>query len=170
VLVALGGFFGALALASLAEYWGHRFMHGGFKRKKHAQHHRSGVGQGLLREMLGYTRGSFPLLPLGFLHSTAAGCGFLAGALFFSAFAAYSHELQHQFPECCFWLRRPVHHLHHAHGMWHHNFGISLDLWDRVFGTYQPRLYFRPARTDWRNLLRVKWLGPATPDPADGVD
>ena len=42
--------------------------------------------------------------------------------------------------------------------MWHHNFGITFDVWDRVFGTYR-RLAWQPiARPAWRNLLRIQWV------------
>ena len=41
-------------------------------------------------------------------------------------------------PLISFWLPRPVHYLHHRENMWRHNFGISLDIWDRVFATYKP--------------------------------
>jgi sterol desaturase/sphingolipid hydroxylase (fatty acid hydroxylase superfamily) len=132
-------------------------MHLWLKRAKHVQHHQSGVGQGFLREFFGYARGSWPLLPAGFLYSLGAGVGFMAGGLLYSAFAAYAHELQHEHPECCFWLKRPVHHLHHSERMWNHNFGITFDVWDRVFGTYRREHYQRPARDSWWNLFRVKW-------------
>jgi len=39
-----------------------------------------------------------------------------------------------------------VHYIHHAHNQWHHNFGLCLDIWDRVFGTYQP--------TEWEDRLK----------------
>ena len=147
----------AFVVGSFAEYWGHRLMHLWLKRAKHVQHHQSAVGQGFLREFLGYTRGSWPLLLTGFVCSLEAGVGFAAGALLYSAFAAYAHELQHEHPECCFWLIRPVHHIHHCERMWNHNFGITSDVWDRVFGTYRHVNYQRPARGSWRNLFRVKW-------------
>jgi sterol desaturase/sphingolipid hydroxylase (fatty acid hydroxylase superfamily) len=98
---------------------------------------------------------------VGFLHSFEAGIGFLAGGLFYAAWAAYSHQLQHERPELCFWLRRPVHYLHHHHHLWHHNFGISVSFWDHVFGTYkkvdwQPPP--RPERLSPLMYLRIKWF------------
>ncbi|HXK20584.1 MAG TPA: sterol desaturase family protein, partial [Polyangiaceae bacterium] len=119
------------------------------------------------REIAGYTGGSWPIFPLGFLYSVQAGMGFALGALCYAVFAAYAHELQHQYPECCFWLRRPVHHLHHAEKMWHHNFGITFDIWDRVFGTYRPSDYQPPARRAWGNLFRVKWVASAVAGSQD---
>ena len=147
----------AFVVGSLAEYWGHRLMHVWLKRAKHIQHHQSGQSQGLLHEFRGYAFGSWPLFGVGLLHSLEAGVGFAGGALVYSAFAAYAHELQHEHPECCFWLTRPVHHIHHTQKMWHHNFGITCDVWDRVFGTYQRGDYQCPTQRSWRNLVRVKW-------------
>ncbi|MFP4132533.1 MAG: hypothetical protein ACLFQP_05530 [Halothece sp.] len=31
----------------------------------------------------------------------------------------------------------PVHYVHHQFGMWHDNFGLSIDWWDHVFETDQ---------------------------------
>jgi sterol desaturase/sphingolipid hydroxylase (fatty acid hydroxylase superfamily) len=156
VPVWVAAFLLAFVVGSLAEYWGHRAMHVWFKRARHIQHHQSASNQGLLREFWGYSRGSWPLFGVGFLHSLAAGVGFAAGGLFYSAFAAYAHELQHEHPECCFWLSQPVHHIHHTEKLWHHNFGITFDIWDRLFGTYRRIDYERGPRA-WRNLVRVKW-------------
>lgn len=148
----------AFVVGSLAEYWGHRSMHAWFKRARHVEHHRSGANQGFAREFFGYARGSWPFFAAGLLHSGEAGVGFAAGGLVFSAFAAYAHELQHEHPECCFWLSTPVHHIHHTEEMWEHNFGITFDVWDRVFGTYRRTDYQHPANRSWRKLFRVKWL------------
>jgi sterol desaturase/sphingolipid hydroxylase (fatty acid hydroxylase superfamily) len=151
----------ALFVGSLVEYWGHRLMHAWLLRKRHAEHHKLGTGQGWLWEFRDYVLGTCYIMPLGFVHSLAAGYGFLSGALFYGAFAAYSHQLQHEKPDLCFWLRRPVHYLHHSQHMWKNNFGISIDLWDRVFGTYrsvewQPERRFRDYPP--LSLIRIKWL------------
>lgn len=158
----------AFFVGSLAEYWGHRAMHAWFKRARHIEHHRGTSTHGVLRELWGYLRGSWPLFGVGFAHSFGAGVAFALGGMGYSAFAAYAHELQHEHPECCFWLSQPLHHTHHAAKMWHHNFGITFDIWDRVFGTYR-RVPYERAPAEWRNLLKVKWRAvPATarPDPA----
>ena len=158
VPVWASAFLTAFVVGSLAEYWGHRVMHLWFKKAKHIEHHRSGTGQGFVREFFGYTRGSWPLFVAGFLYSLEAGAGFAFGGLLFSALAAYAHELQHEHPECCFWLSQPVHHIHHAEKMWDHNFGITVDVWDRLFGTYRRVERRQPAGVSWRNLLRIKWF------------
>lgn len=159
MLVGLCAFVMALVLGTLVEYWGHRFMHSWLLKKKHALHHRDGWGQGWLGEFFDYVVGTVWLLPWGFLYSLEAGIGFLAGGLCYAVFAAYSHQLQHERPELCFWLKRPVHYLHHQHHMWHYNFGISLDLWDRVFGTYK-QVEWNPERKRYplRSYLQIKWF------------
>ena len=161
MLVGLTAFLVAVLLGTFVEYWGHRCMHRWLLRRRHARHHQQGTGQGWLGEFFDYTTSTVPLMWLGFLHSLEAGIGWVAGAVFYGAWAAYSHQLQHERPELCFWLRRPVHYLHHHHHMWHHNFGISLSLWDHVFGTYrtvdwQPDAGRSPSRLDY---FRINWLG-----------
>jgi sterol desaturase/sphingolipid hydroxylase (fatty acid hydroxylase superfamily) len=156
--VWLAAFLVALPVGSLVEYWGHRAMHTWLMRKKHAQHHQEEIGQGWFWEFLDYFLPTLVFDVLGFLYSLEAGIGFAAGGACFAAFAAYAHQLQHEMPELCFWLVRPVHYLHHKNHMWKTNFGISLDVWDRVFGTYK-RVEWKPERRYplWR-LFAIKWI------------
>jgi sterol desaturase/sphingolipid hydroxylase (fatty acid hydroxylase superfamily) len=154
------GFGIALVLGSLVEYWGHRLMHAWLLKKRHARHHRDGDGQGWLGEFRDYFLGSVVFLPWGFLYSWQLGLGWLAGGIVYGMFAAYSHQLQHEKPELCFWLVRPVHYLHHENHQWHHNFGISLDIWDRVFGTYKKMTWNLNQHVGKRNfwdLFRIRW-------------
>lgn len=130
----------AFVLASLVEYWVHRLMHGSPKLKiseKHRNHHRDGTGQGVLWEFLDYVKGTILAMCLMFFVSPIAGAGWLLGALVFAAFSSYAHQLQHDNPTRCFWMKMPVHYVHHKYGMWHHNFGLAVDWWDHVFGTYK---------------------------------
>ncbi len=161
LLEGLCAFLLAVIIGTLLEYWVHRLMHWRFfLGRRHAEHHRRGTGQGVVGEFFDYTIGVVPVLWVGFLYSLPAGIGFVAGGLGYAVFAAYSHQLQHERPELCFWLRRPVHYLHHHQHMWRHNFGISLDIWDRVFGTYKP-VAWQPERRPWqyplRNYLQIQW-------------
>lgn len=148
----------ALVVGTLVEYWAHRMMHAWLLRKKHAEHHKEGVGQGWFWEFLDYFLPTLPIAGVGFLYSLEAGIGFAAGAICYAAFAAYSHQLQHEHPELCFWLIRPVHYLHHKNHMWKTNFGISIDLWDRVFGTYRYVDWQREAPFRFWELFRIKWI------------
>jgi sterol desaturase/sphingolipid hydroxylase (fatty acid hydroxylase superfamily) len=159
--VWLTAFLIAFSVGTLVEYWGHRAMHSWLLRKKHAEHHRDGFGQGWLGEFVDYFVGTLFLLWAGFLYSVEAGIGFAAGGVFYAMWAAYSHQLQHEHPDLCFWLRRPVHHLHHEGHMWRTNFGISLSLWDHVFRTYK-HVEWRRARplreVPLRAYFQIKWL------------
>ena len=156
----------AFVLASLVEYWVHRLMHGSPKLKiseKHRNHHRDGTVGCKSREVCQFTvaedtrlclvvrvagcshshllddvKGTILVMCLMFLVSPVAGAGWLLGALVFAAFSYYAHQLQHDNPTKCFWMKMPVHYVHHKYGMWHHNFGLALDWWDHVFGTYKP--------------------------------
>jgi sterol desaturase/sphingolipid hydroxylase (fatty acid hydroxylase superfamily) len=156
----------ALVVGSLVEYWGHRAMHTWLLKKKHALHHRDGDGQGWLGEFVDYFVGSLFIVWVGFLYSVEAGIAFLAGGVVFAMWAAYSHQLQHEQPDLCFWLRRPVHYLHHHGHMWHYNFGISMDLWDRVFGTYKVMDWQRKRRfreVPLRAYFQIHWLQRISP-------
>jgi sterol desaturase/sphingolipid hydroxylase (fatty acid hydroxylase superfamily) len=151
----------ALIVGSLLEYVGHRLMH---KRivlgKRHIEHHRNNAGQGFAGEFRDYLF-ALPVVGwMGFLHSVQAGVGFVAGSILFGAIAAYSHQVQHERPELVFWMPRPNHHLHHKHQLWHHNFGISSDVWDRVFGTFRvfewtPDPAARPKSIG--DFFRITW-------------
>jgi hypothetical protein len=147
MLAGLCAFWIAIVLGTLVEYWGHRLMHAWFLKRRHALHHQEGTGQG------------WPSPPTRTSFSTKnRSCAF-GSPLGYAAFAAYSHQLQHEKPELCFWIARPVHHLHLLHHMWHHNFDISTDLWDHVFGTYKkvdwnPGHQCRPI-SSW---FRIRWI------------
>lgn len=164
VMVLSSGLAAFLA-ATLAEYVMHRAMHrGAALRVRHAEHHRDNVGQGVLGEFRDYLVGSLVVdvwlvAALAYLAPWCA-LGFSLGTLAHIALAAWAHQIQHERPELVFWMPRPVHHLHHAHKQWHHNFGISTDLWDRVFGTYDPKPW-APERRGLQHPLRsffaIRW-------------
>jgi sterol desaturase/sphingolipid hydroxylase (fatty acid hydroxylase superfamily) len=153
-----------LVEASLSEYWIHRSMHRrGWARRRHGEHHMAGVGQGWLGEFRDYLSPALPFLVLSFVPSVAIGVGFSAGVTLYLAFAAYAHQLQHQRPELVFWMKAPVHYLHHRHHMTRYNYGIGVDVWDRWFGTYQLRSWKAPQRPrDVREWLKIQWL-PSKP-------
>lgn len=140
--VAIAGFcfVSAFVLASLVEYWVHRLMHVSPNisiGQRHRDHHRANTGQGVLWEFLDYIKGTFIALFLMFFVSWQAGVAWFLGGVVYAAFSAYAHQLQHENPIKCFWMRMPVHYVHHKYGMWNHNFGLAVDWWDHVFGTYK---------------------------------
>src|SRR5262245_22141046 len=114
--VAFGG---AMILGSLVEYVVHRRMHARWLLgHKHTEHHKDGWGQGWAGEFWDYFLGALFVIWFVLLYSIPAAIGWAAGVLTYCALAAYAHQLQHERPELCFWLRRPVHYLHHHHNMW----------------------------------------------------
>lgn len=128
----------AFVLASLVEYWVHRLMHVSQRLgERHRDHHRRNEGQGVVWEFLDYVKGTFLVMSLLFFFSLEAGLGWCFGGLTFAAFSSYAHQLQHENPTKCFWMKMPVHYVHHKYGMWHHNFGLAVDWWDHIFGTYK---------------------------------
>jgi sterol desaturase/sphingolipid hydroxylase (fatty acid hydroxylase superfamily) len=165
---AMVAFLLAVLLASFVEYWGHRLMHQNvLLKKRHARHHKLGSGQSWFGEFLDYVTPSLLLMWVGFLHSTAAGIGFVAGAVIYAAVAAWAHQLQHEAPTRVFWMKQPVHTVHHVHQEWHHNFGITVDLWDRVFGTFRhheetPEIEGLGADL---GLLQIHWFSRSDPLP-----
>ena len=121
-----------------------------------------GTAQGVLLEFWDYFKFSWLLMWPPFLISLPAGTGWVIGANAFIGFSAFAHQLQHEAPEKCFWMQMPVHYVHHAHHQWHHNFGMALDFWDRVFGTYQPTEWEQhetaPASRSVRHFWQINWL------------
>jgi sterol desaturase/sphingolipid hydroxylase (fatty acid hydroxylase superfamily) len=147
---------GAFIVSSLVEYWVHRLMHKPYKLgEKHRDHHRRNEGQGVIWEFRDYFLGGLVAIALPYLWSIEFGLFWTIGAVGFAAFSAYAHQLQHENPQKCFWMPMPVHYVHHKYGQWHHNFGLALDWWDRVFGTYKPVEWIdakeqsRPERSRW---------------------
>ncbi len=167
VLQALAGFTFALLLGTLVEYFVHRLMHSGtMLGKKHAKHHQDGGGQGWFGEFRDYFLPTSPISIIAlvvtyFTGHIAIGIGVAVGGTLYAILAAYAHQVQHERPELIFWLPRPVHHLHHKHKMWKHNFGITVDIWDRAFGTYK-KVEWNPEKRAFQHplvtFLRIKWF------------
>ncbi len=138
MVAALISFIAAFVASSLVEYWLHRLMHVSERiGERHRDHHRRNEGQGVVWEFRDYIVGSSVAMLLPFFVSLVVGLGWLLGAVVYAAFSAYAHQLQHENPTKCFWMKMPVHYVHHKYGMWHHNFGLAVDWWDHVFGTYK---------------------------------
>lgn len=157
-LVAFIAFLLAAFVGTFVEYWGHRIMHiGGVLKKRHARHHRLGSGQGVLGEFRDYVLPSLVISWLGFLVSVPAGVGFLIGTVGYAALAAWSHQLQHEHPQKVWWMTQPQHSVHHHHQEWHHNFGMTVDWWDRVFGTYKRHEPLPAIGRDDARPWQVHW-------------
>jgi sterol desaturase/sphingolipid hydroxylase (fatty acid hydroxylase superfamily) len=150
---------GAL-FTSFVEYAVHRMMHLGIiNGRRHAEHHRDGWGQGFWPEFRDYFLPGSPLLLPPWLAGVEIGSAWTLGCVGFVAFSAWAHQLQHENPAACRWMRVPVHYVHHRDQMWQHNFGMALDWWDRVFGTYSevPFGDVLDIEHQRRSLLDMHW-------------
>ncbi len=166
VLLASGA--AGFVVGSWIEYWVHRYMHHRPKSslgQVHKGHHLAGTGKGVFWEFLGYLKGAYPpfLLPALLLGSPwEVRLGWSVGGFVYMMFAAYAHQLMHENPCRVWWMKMPVHYVHHKYGMWHHNYGLAVDWWDHLFGTYQ-------GVPDWCtekeleiarrcNMWQIKWI------------
>lgn len=130
---------GAFLFGTFSEYMIYRAMHWGILHPDgHRHHHETNEARYFLRDLFDYGTAAALLSWPGFLVSTVSGFGWVLGAFVYAAAASYAHQIQHANADLVFWLRRPVHRLHHAHDMTGHNFGILVDWWDRLFLTYRP--------------------------------
>jgi sterol desaturase/sphingolipid hydroxylase (fatty acid hydroxylase superfamily) len=167
ILQFLGGAIFALFVGTLGEYLTHRIMHTWRIWADHASHHRDGhgpgTGQGWLNEFKEYSYvligGLAVLIPCAWLLGMPAACvGLAVGGVIWVALSAYCHQAQHDRPELMVWLKMPSHHIHHVYNQWHHNFGVTVDWWDRIFGTYKEMPWQKPATPPrWRDFLDIKW-------------
>jgi sterol desaturase/sphingolipid hydroxylase (fatty acid hydroxylase superfamily) len=146
ISLALTSFVGSILFSTFIEYWGHRVMHWpalGNLHEHHMAHHTRNYGKGFLLEFIKYmVLGAIFVIPLSIYARSVISVSFAFGAILTSAFSAYCHQWQHDHPETdrMWWMsnRMPVHYVHHKHNMLRHNFGMCVDWWDHVFGTYIP--------------------------------
>ena len=130
----------AFVFGSFLEYWVHRLMHLSPKLCQeigHVGHHRNNTTKGFVGDFCDFSLVALLVLP-AFLISTPVGIAVVLGTVAFAAFASYAHQVQHYNLAKCFWMEMPVHYVHHRHNQWDSNFGLAVDWWDRVFGTYKP--------------------------------
>ena len=131
----------AFIFGSFLEYWVHRLMHLLPKSNKiaisHYGHHCSNTTKGFRGDFLDFSLVALFALP-AFLISFSIGAIAITGTMTFAVFASYAHQIQHHNPDKCFWMKMPVHYAHHQYNQWDSNFGLAVDWWDRIFGTYKP--------------------------------
>jgi sterol desaturase/sphingolipid hydroxylase (fatty acid hydroxylase superfamily) len=160
IAITTGCFALAFIFASLVEYWLHRLMHYSPKiGKRHRDHHRRNEGQGVIWEFKAYVQGSIIFMCVMFFVSLPAGIGWFLGSLVYAAFAAYAHQLQHDNPTKCFWMKMPVHYVHHKYNQWDHNFGLGVNWWDHIFGTYKSVEWLTEEELNQpqRGYLEMRW-------------
>ena len=155
---------------SLIEYWIHRAFH--IKQshliKKifpklglgHARHHKNGTAQGVLLEFRNYILGTSPVFIPAFIISLEVGLAWTFGVVTYAAFAAFAHQLQHEIPIKCAWMNLPVHYVHHKYNQRDFNYGIGVDWWDRLFGTYKEMDWVDESELNQaeEHMFAVKWL------------
>ena len=162
MLLILCSFISGLIFASFVEYWLHRLMHidPRFGRDiiPHYEHHKKNSAQGVLPEFKDYSM-ALPITFLAFFISISVGMSFVLGSLIYGIFSAYAHQLQHENPTKCFWMKMPVHYVHHRYNQWNHNFGLAVDWWDKLFGTYKAMEWSATEELDTptKGLLEIKW-------------
>ena len=149
---SLALFIFAFIFGSFLEYWVHRLMHQypkfGNGLTAHYSHHRSNAAKGFVGDFLDYCLVSILVLP-AFLVSVYLGCVMVLGTIAFAAFASYAHQVQHYTPQKCFWMKMPLHYVHHnSKDQWNSNFGLAIDWWDHLFGTYKA--------VDWLSEIEQK--------------
>jgi hypothetical protein len=154
----------AALLWTLAEYLLHRFaMHErkgkGILSREHLDHHVHSTWTFTAMTVLSWVGmlvvGTVLWLPIGWLlGGRAFGVALTSGWALGYSFYEYQHARAHVHgPRGRYttWLRR--HHFHHHFGHPMANHGVSLDLWDRVFGTLE-----RPTVVRVPRRLALPWL------------
>jgi sterol desaturase/sphingolipid hydroxylase (fatty acid hydroxylase superfamily) len=143
---------------TFVEYFIHRGMHWGIIYPKgHQWHHESNEARTFFKDMIDYGSAAAIVCWVGFLVSVGVGIGWAFGCFLYAALASYAHQLQHANAGLVFWMPRPVHRLHHVHDMTGRNFGVLVDWWDRLFGTYEPIEWPRQKNWRLRDYADIPW-------------
>ena len=149
---------------TLAEYLLHRFaMHHlrgrGIMSREHLEHHVHSSWSFSVTHILSWTGmllvGAVLWFPLGWwlagpATGVALGVGWAAGYFFYE----YQHMASHlHAPKGRYgvWMRR--HHFHHHFGHPMANHGVTIPLWDRVFGTHEA-----PGKVRVPRRMALPWL------------
>jgi sterol desaturase/sphingolipid hydroxylase (fatty acid hydroxylase superfamily) len=147
-------FFAGWFAWTLGEYVLHRFaMHSlrgrGIASREHLNHH-AAIPAPLRTEALSWFGVLVVATGWGLLLDPMFGVGWVGGYGFYYV----HHQLAHRRPPRSAyqrWLRR--HHFHHHFGHPMANHGVTLSLWDRVFGTYEA-----PGRIKVPRRMAMVWL------------
>lgn len=161
---AAAGIVGGVMLWFLAEYLLHRFamhhLHGkGIMSREHLEHHVGSTWSFSHTHLLSWVGvvivGAVVWAPLGWLLAgPAVGVALGAGWALGYAYYEWQHARAHlSGPGSRYgrWLR--MHHFHHHFGHPMANHGVSIPLWDHVFGTYE-----RPDRVRVPRRMALPWM------------
>lgn len=152
------------ALWTLAEYLLHRFamhmLHGkGIMSREHLEHHVAAGWSFDVNHILSWTGmllvGAVLWAPLGWvLAGPVAGITLAVGWAFGYFFYEYQHAVAHLRPPRTRYQRLVRrHHFHHHFGTPMANHGVSIPVWDHVFGTFE-----RPDQVRVPRRLALSWL------------
>lgn len=138
------GIISSMFAGTLIEYWFHRAMHAKIVMGEvHMDHHRNNDVENWLSDLvIFYFPRLLPVLLLPFVvcffeFSLVWLClGWLIGGTFYLTLFAFCHKLHHTHPEVLWWLNKHMHYMHHEVDI-RYNYGVVVDWWDRVFGTYK---------------------------------
>ncbi|MEJ5256294.1 MAG: sterol desaturase family protein [Acidimicrobiales bacterium] len=164
ILLTAAAFSLGAFLWTLAEYLLHRFamhhLHGrGIMSREHLEHHVHSSWRFARTHLMSWagmlTVGFLGWMPLGrLLAGPRAGLALALGWACGYFFYEYQHAMAHLRPPTgrySAWVRR--HHLHHHFGHPMANHGVTIPLWDRVFGTLE-----RPATVRVPRRLALPWM------------
>jgi sterol desaturase/sphingolipid hydroxylase (fatty acid hydroxylase superfamily) len=175
------------ALWTLAEYLLHRFamhhLHGrGIMSREHLEHHVTSAWHFDRNHILSWTGmllvGAVVWMPLGWwVGGPTAGIVLAVGWAVGYFFYEYQHAAAHlRAPRNRYEVFVRRHHFHHHFGAPMANHGVSVAVWDHVFGTFQrpervrvPRRLVLPWMVDERGELQPRFaadyelVGAATP-------
>jgi len=132
----------AVFVGTFLEYLMHRAMHEwGFFHRQHWRHHQENHADHWIWDMFTlYGPISIPFILMGLpmaLWSWWLFLGWAAGGVLYVFVFSLCHFIQHSYPRSVFWMKTPIHHLHHRFDKGRNNYGVTVDWWDKVFGTYK---------------------------------
>lgn len=137
----------AMFIGTLVEYWVHWLMHHGlFLTRFHMLHHRENNADDWLKDLFKIYIPGFvpvmllPFIPLIWVESSwlfYSGIGWALGTVSYLGVFSLCHHMHHQNPQKLFWLAPGFHDVHHTPGNYRHNYGVVVDWWDRILGTYK---------------------------------
>lgn len=140
-----------ILVSTFGEYAMHRYMHWSTcpLGQLHRRHHAIEPHWPFFREYFGYALTHvigfyfiYLIWPEQYVQSLFVPIATWAAVTM--VFSAYAHTLQHENAVKCTWMKMPVHYAHHKGRMWKHNYGICVDWWDKLFGTYKEYDWLTP--------------------------
>jgi len=142
-LAAAGWLLAGLCFWTLVEYALHRFVLHGLPpfSRWHGMHHaqpRALIATPTVLTLVLFA--AFVFAPAWWLAPSWRGLASTLGVMLGYLFYIWTHDVVHQVPARAAWLsrQRRWHAVHHRAGS-HACYGVSLRLWDHVFGSADPR-------------------------------